>query len=123
MPDRIQTEKPRLLQAVKRELGFFDAGGYGRPFRGQWRPTLLLRDSPVCINCNDAGRQSPCSQCPLFSLVPPDKHSSVVPCHHIPLNKKGVTIAKLYAGSSQPCLDSHYRNWLEHIINALKTSF
>jgi hypothetical protein len=38
------------LAALKAELEFLDNGGYGRPFRSGWRPTLLLRDSPICPN-------------------------------------------------------------------------
>jgi hypothetical protein len=117
-----QTENSRLLQALKTEIGFFDAGGYGQIFRSQWRPTLLLRDSPACANYSDSGRQNPCSRCPMFSLVPHDKKDKLVPCHFIPLDKCGRTIAWFYEHGSQESLDWHYRIWLEDITNALKTS-
>lgn len=115
-------EKSLLLQALRTEIGFFDAGGYGRTFRSKWRPTLLLRDSPACANYNDSGRQNPCSQCPMFSLVPLNKKDRLVPCHFIPLNKQGRTIAWFYEHGSQESLDWQYRIWLEDVTNALKTS-
>ena len=115
-----QTERDRLLHMLRTEAGFLEVGGYGRTFRGQWRPTLLLRDSPVCANYNDTRRQSPCSECPLFYLVAPDMHDSLIPCHHIPLNEGGVTIDKLYREGSQESLDRLYRNWLQHIMRKLK---
>jgi hypothetical protein len=105
-----------LLQALKRELGFFDAGGYGRSFRSQWRPTLLLRDSPVCINYSHTGRRYTCSQCPLFSLVPANESKTMMPCHRIPVDPSGTTIAELYQRGTQQMLDQRYRDWLCKLI-------
>ncbi len=116
MTPRKRAESRQLLQALKRELGFFDAGGYGHPFRSQWRPTLLLRDSPVCINYSSTGRQYACKQCPLFSLVPPDKKDTMVPCHNVPLDASGSTIARLYQKGNQQLLDQRYRDWLCRLI-------
>jgi hypothetical protein len=117
-----QIEKNYLLQLLKTELGFLDAGGYGSRFRSQWRPTLLLRDSPACINYSDTGRQRPCSECPLLALVPAEKKDRLIPCHFIPLNEGGMTVAGLYAEGSQDLLDQHYRNWLTDITRKLETS-
>jgi hypothetical protein len=111
-----QTGRKQLLQALKRELGFFDAKGYGRPFRSEWRPTLLLRDSPVCINYSSTGRQHACSECPLFTLVPLSKQEAALPCHHIPLNASGNTISALYQKGTQALLDQRYRDWLCNLI-------
>ncbi|MCU1221875.1 MAG: hypothetical protein JWN42_3072 [Candidatus Angelobacter sp.] len=122
MSEPNQVESHRLLQLLRTELRFFDAEGYGRTFRGQWRPTLLLRDSPACINYHDTGRQNPCTDCPLFALVVPDKKDSLIPCHYIPLNKGGVTIADLYKQGSQTSLDRLYRNWLQDTTKKTTTS-
>jgi len=65
-----KSDRKALLKALKSELAFFDKGGYGKPFRSGWRPTLLLRDSPVCLNFHATGRQASCDQCPFFRLVP-----------------------------------------------------
>lgn len=118
-PNKI--ENNRLLQLVSNELEFFNAGGYGWSFRSQWRPTLLLRDSPACINYGDTGQQNPCRECSLFSLIPPGKKDELVPCHSIPLNEAGMTIARLYAEGSQNSLDRLYQNWLQEIIKKLNT--
>jgi hypothetical protein len=122
MTDSRATEDQRLLQVLQNEAEFFDAGGYGRTFRSGWRPTLLLRDSPTCINYRDTGRQNSCSQCPLFPLVAADQRERLVPCHHIPLNQRGETVADLYALGSQELLDQRYRNWLQEKIQGLTTS-
>jgi len=116
-----QTENRRLFRVLRNEAAFFDAGGYGRPFRSQWRPTLLLRDSPACINYCDSGRQNSCRACPLFSLVPSGQQDRLVPCHHIPLNPQGETVTSLYGKGSQELLDQIYRNWLQEKIQYLTT--
>lgn len=113
-------ENSRLLHLLSRELGFFDAGGYGQKFRSQWRPTLLLRDSPACINYSESGKHNPCRECPLFPLVAPDKKDKLVPCHYIPLNNSGTTINELYAQGSQESLDRLYRSWLKDITQKLR---
>jgi hypothetical protein len=105
-----------LLQTLKTELAFFDAGGYGRPFRSGWRPTLLLRDSEACINYNSTGRQASCGDCPLFEMVPAAARNAIVPCHHIPLDARGHTIASIYRKNTQKDLDEHYREWLSALI-------
>ncbi len=132
MVERDFAGRKQLLKALRAELEFFDAGGYGRPFRSQWRPTLLLLDSPVCLNFASGPAQHECWQCPFFALVPPDQQGTPVPCHHIPLNESGFTVAGLYQSGTQKSLDQDYRKWLcamihkfedpeEIFMNALQT--
>ena len=111
-----------LLRTLKRELDFFEAGGYGQPFRSEWRPTLLLRDSPSCINYNSKGRRTSCRQCPFFPLVPPASHNATVPCHSIPLDARGNTIARLYRKGTQKEMDQHYHSWLSALIREIEHS-
>jgi hypothetical protein len=110
----------RLLQALKDEQNFFQSGGYGRPFRGEWRPTLLFRDSPVCINFTCAGALNPCQECPLFLLAPARERSQAIPCHHIVLDTEGNTIDRLYQKGSQKALDRRYCDWLSCLIRGLE---
>jgi hypothetical protein len=114
-----QAGSRQLLQAIRRELDFFSAGGYGRQFRSQWRPTLLLRDSPVCAHYSSTIRGHGCAHCPFFPLIPPARREATLPCHHIPLNAGGVTIARLYQKGTQEKLDKHYRDWLENLIREI----
>ena len=107
-----KTERKALLQALKTELAFFEAGGYGQAFRSDWRPTLLLRDSPACINFNSSGRQTSCQHCPFFSLIPAAHQDAILPCHHIPLDAQGNTIAGMYRKGTQKELDERYHDWL-----------
>jgi nucleotide-binding universal stress UspA family protein len=110
-----------LLAALKDQLIFFDNGGYGRPYRSPWRSTLLIRDSPLCLNATPTfTRARPCNECMLFSMVPTEKKHSLIPCHHIPLNSSGDTIAKLYESSSQEQLDRVFHDWLRATIQRLE---
>jgi hypothetical protein len=122
MTRHVQNESELLLLTLKRELAFFDADGYGQPFRSAWRPTLLLRDSPSCLNFNATGRQIPCQQCPLFSLVPLASQDAMIPCHHIPLDPRGHTVARLYRTATQKELDQHYHNWLCALTREIESS-
>ena len=122
MAEHDQTGPNLLLQALKTELDFFDAGGYGRPFRSEWRPTLLLRDSPACVNYNSREWQSSFPQCPFFSLDPRANRKALLPCHHIPLDAHGNTVAKLYQTGTQKELDERYRDWLSALTREIETS-
>jgi len=115
-------DRDALLQALKTELAFFDAGGYGKQFRSAWRPTLLLRDSPVCLNFNATGRQASCNRCAFFSLVPAAARDAILPCHHISLDAKGNTIAGIYRKGTQQELDERYHNWLSALTRKMETN-
>jgi hypothetical protein len=110
----------RLLQALKEERAFFRSGGYGQPFRSEWRSTLLFRDSPTCINFSSAGALNTCQECPLLGLVPGHKRSDAIPCHHIVIDPEGNTIARHYQRGSQQSLDQHYNDWLNAVIAGLE---
>jgi hypothetical protein len=43
-----------------------------------------------------------------------------VPCHHIPLNAEGVTIADLEERNDQQALEEAVRGWLEQMIAGLE---
>ncbi|HEY6972631.1 MAG TPA: universal stress protein [Candidatus Angelobacter sp.] len=108
-----------LLKALKEQLVFFERGGYGYAYRSAWRPTLLLRDSPLCLNATFA-QARPCRECILFPMVPEEKRNFLLPCHHIPLNSSGDTIAKLYADGTQEQLDRTLHQWLRATIQRLE---
>ena len=43
-----------------------------------------------------------------------------MPCHEIPLNSKGETIAWLYKSGTQEQLDDAVRSWLKSTIHTLE---
>src|SRR5215467_9087656 len=108
-----------LLKALKEQLAFVESGGYGSVYRSTWRPTLVIRDSPLCLNATSS-QARPCRECILYSLVPEEMKNSLLPCHHIPLNDAGDTIAQLYATGTQKELDQKLRDWLWTTIQRLE---
>jgi nucleotide-binding universal stress UspA family protein len=113
-----------ILAALKAELEFLDNGGYGRPFRSGWRPTLLFRDSPICPDFFRHSIRSGCSECFLTDFDS-DQGNDVpgpYPCHDIILNDAGDTIAKLQRTATQPELDRAYRAWLCAVIDKIEKS-
>ncbi len=111
-----------ILSALKAELEFLDKGGYGRLFRSGWRPTLLLRDSPICPNFGSDSGEHGCSECFLINAVPVETSVALFPCHHIRLNDAGDTIAKLQRTGTQAELDRTYREWLCALIKTFEKS-
>ena len=109
-----------LLKSLKAQLDFFGSGGYGHTYRSSWRPTLVIRDSPLCLNAIFTTAR-PCRECLLFSMVPAEKRNLLLPCHHIPLNESGDTIAKLYESGSQEKLDRTFHDWLCTTIKILQS--
>ena len=109
-----------LIRTLQKELKFFEEQGYGHTFRSLWRPTLLFRDSPICLNFRTSDPLLPCSKCRLFQFVPEQKRDLFMPCHHIPLDRDGHTIAQLYRRGTQQDLDLVFRAWLQSTIEKLE---
>ena len=106
------------IDALKFQLEFLERGGYDRPVC-KWRKELsIFQDSPSCPNYFSPMKTIPCSDCFLIELVPSDKSSEAVPCHHIPLNQQGDTIASLESDNSK--LQQAVRSWLQKTIDELQ---
>ena len=110
----------RSLHVVRCELLFLNSGGYGRPFRSEWRPTLIFRDSPICLNFDSSAPVQPCERCSFFQFIPETKRNCRIPCHFIPLNERGETIDLMYQTGTQGKLDIAVREWLEATIKKLE---
>jgi hypothetical protein len=109
-----------LIRTLQEELEFFEEQGYGHTFRSLWRPTLLFRDSPICLNCRTSDPLLPCIKCRLIQFVPEQKRDLFMPCHHIPLDRARNTIAQLYRTGTQQNLDLAFRAWLYSTIEKLE---
>jgi hypothetical protein len=105
------------LEVLKAELNFLEKGGYGRSVREPWKPSSIFQDSPTCL-CYPDRKHDDC--CFLVQMVPGDHKAEDVPCHYIPLNERGDTIASLEARGDQEALEQAVRNWLEQSIARLE---
>jgi hypothetical protein len=118
----MEEDRRDLLDVLKAELSFIKKGGYGRSVRTPWLPTSIFQDSLTCLNFGDPDRTRPCSECLLMALVPPERQSEEVPCHHIRLTPEGETIHYLERCETQEVMEEKVKNWLVHTIRLIEAA-
>ena len=67
-----------LLEVLKRELKFLEAGGYRNASDVQWRTKFIFEDSPTCLNFQRTTDPRPCDDCVMatsFLLIASAKDS------------------------------------------------
>jgi len=109
-----------ILEILKDELDFIEKGGYGRSVRTPWHPKSTFQDSLSCINYGYPYRAHPCNECHLLDFVSPEHHGEEVPCHFIPLNHDGETIADLELEDNQAKLERDVKDWLRARISEIE---
>lgn len=109
-----------MLEVLKNELAFIEAGGYGRSVRAPWLPTSIFQDSLSCLNFGDPKRGHSCEECLLMQFVPTDRRATNVPCHHIPLSEDGETVDGLERWGTQDDLEDAVKAWLQSAIKHME---
>ena len=109
-----------ILELLKEELDFIEKGGYGRSVRTPWKPTSTFQDSLTCLNYGYPYRAHPCSECQLLDFVKPEDRVTSIPCHHIPLNESGETIADLESEDNDAKLERKVGDWLRARIKLIE---
>jgi hypothetical protein len=123
--------RPDALSTLKCELEFLNRGGYRTPIGrrqplfcmetgADWKNPIFIEDSPSCPKekycaCNPEG------DCVLMSLVPAEQRHETLPCHHIPLNEHGETIATLEKSGDRKKVEVALKSWLEKNIERLES--
>jgi hypothetical protein len=102
-----------VLNVLKTELEFIEKGRYRADRR-------IFRDSPTCLGFGESGRSRPCQGCILMHLVPANRRSEAIPCHHIPLTPEGKTIHFLERWETRAVLEATLKNWLMRMIGMLE---
>lgn len=111
-----------IVDKLKLELNVLQDGGYGRSVRTPRVEPLYLRDSVTCLNFGrEEEEREPCYHCFLMDFVPADRAGRELPCHHIPLNDAGDTIASLQESRDKDRLEQVLREWLTTTIKRLET--
>jgi hypothetical protein len=116
----MSTDDRDILELLREELAFIEHGGYGRSVRTPWLPKSAFQESLTCINYADPNRSHPCSECHLVDFVRPEDLSEDVPCHFIPLNEAGETIADLEAEGNQAKLEATLKQWMKAKIKQIE---
>jgi hypothetical protein len=106
-----------LSDILRHELEFLEKSGYESSSRA-WRSKFIFEDSPTCIN-HDC-KESPCTDCVLIQLVPPERRSEKFPCRHIPLDASGETLDSLYRYCDQQEVKEKVGKWLRATVEQLE---
>jgi hypothetical protein len=137
-----QNRQQALLNALKFELKFCELAGYkqvqGRlPAHANEKDPIsmwlfhasaqdsrkelsVFRDSPSCLNDGLPVREHACSECWLIDFVPAEKRGEAVPCHHMPLNERGDSVAILGGPGEAPDVQEAVLDWLRRMIQQLE---
>ena len=107
-------DKRDVLEVLRYELNFLEQGGYGNWYSTPWGPASVFQDSLTCPNHGDPTRPHACHECLLYDFVPEEYRTDDVPCHHIPLNRHGITVAT--PGQTEEELRENVKHWLKRTI-------
>ena len=108
------------LEVLQFELDFVQQGAYGRSVHQPRAARVPFVDSPSCLNFLEADRPHACDGCILMDFVPDEHRERATPCHHIPLDPQGHTIAGLATASDDPKVIDALEHWLRATIDRLR---
>ena len=106
-------DETEIIDKLKLELKILEKGGYAPSIQGPHRTPRVFRDSVSCPNLGLEFKVEPCSNCYLMHFVPPEHRDKENPCHYIPLNKQGDTVASLSRQQDGEALHTALRSWLQ----------
>jgi len=109
-----------IIDQLKLERDILKNGGYGRSVRTPQTPTRLFRDSITCLNFGEATKRHPCNECLLWEWVPENHQDEDLPCHFIPLNDRGDSIASLEDSEDRDEAEKALLGWLNSVIDHLE---
>jgi hypothetical protein len=109
-----------IIDQLKLERDILKNGGYGRSVRTPWKRTKLFRDSVTCLNFDEVVKRHPCNECLLWEWVPENHQNEDLPCHYIPLNDRGDSIASLEDAGDREAAEKALLGWLDSILEHLE---
>lgn len=114
------TDLKGIIEQLRLERDILRAGGYGRSVRTPWKESRIFRDSITCLNVGEEVKKHPCNECLLYEYVPEGHKDEDIPCHYIPLNKRGESIASLEARGHREEAEKALLGWLSATIQKLQ---
>ena len=109
-----------IIDQLKMQRDILKDGGYGRSVRTPWKEERLFRDSITCLNVAEQVKKHPCNECLLWDWVPEDHKDEDIPCHFIPLDAQGKSIAELEEAGKRDEAEQALRVWLDSTIQQLE---
>ncbi len=114
------TDLKEIIEQLRLERDILKDGGYGRSVRTPWKEERLFRDSVTCLNLGETVKRHPCSECTLWDWVPEGRKEEDIPCHFIPLNARGESIAALEEQGRHAEAEEALLAWLNATIQKLE---
>jgi len=114
------TDLKEIIGQLRLERDILQGGGYGSSVHTPWKEERLFRDSITCLNVGVEMKQHPCNECLLYEWVPEGQKGQVIPCHFIPLNERGESIASLEARGDREGAEKGLLDWLNATIHKLE---
>lgn len=111
-------DRRNVLDVLRYELNFLEQGGY-RP-AGTAQPASPFQDSLSCLNFGEPLRPHACHECALYDFVPVTARTEDVPCHHIPIDPAGHTVAAFLTTKDFPDLERALKIWLRRTIASIE---
>lgn len=114
--------RKEVVELLKMERGMVREGGYGASVRTPRATPTHFRDSAICLNYGRKEDETldACDYCFLMDFVPEKDRQRPLPCHHIPLNEKGETLAALAATGDRERLEEALDEWLQTMSEKLE---
>jgi len=117
------TKLKDIIEQLKLERSILKDGGYGRSVHTPWKDERLFRDSITCLNLGEEVKRRQCSNCKLWEWIPRDHWEEDIPCHFIPLNERGESVASLEGAGARERAEEALVKWLDLTIHRLEERF
>ena len=108
-----------ILDELKLQRDILKDVGFDRSVSTAGKANRLFRDSIICLNLNEAYEKHPCTECVLWAWVPDNHKYENIPCHHIPIDRQGRSIAQLEVGGNRAEAEEALLVWIEATIQKL----
>ncbi len=108
-----------VVEILRYELNFLEQGEFARAI-GEGRASSPFQDTMSCLNFGEPLRPHACHECLLYEFVPENARTEEVPCHHIPLDPAGRTIAHFLKNKDTAGLERALKIWLRRTIAELE---
>ena len=109
-----------IIEHLKLERDILKDGGYGRSVHTPRKEERLFRDSITCLNVTEEVKKHPCNECLLWDWVPEEHKDEDIPCHFIPLDTQGKSIAALEEAGKREEAEQALLGWLNDTIEKLE---
>lgn len=117
-----ESRRLETIEKLRLEMSILKDGGYGRSVRTPQVEPVYLRDTVTCLNYGRLEQErEPCENCFWMEFVPTEKAHQDIPCHHIPLNESGDTVAELMARGERDRLEQALIEWIKRTLKKLES--